>query len=220
MDIKYVGDNVDKHQGVRDLRSDKRSSMIHMYSMLVVKSRVSSRNLSITCSSSHLQSVEPDQFLPSLRDLQVIKGNLIILVSRVLCKYINALTPFSSCVTAHISHAYSEQMAQKSEVHVVDVLMKNETKHSDIIDIMLHQQSFIPEHFPSGHKILSGGDHVTCETQVGAQRQRMDGDTSREKLLLLEPQVEDWHTLMTFLSVSKHMHTLSHAHSKSCITCM
>ena len=109
----------------------------------------------------------------------------------MLCKYINALTPFSSCGTAHIFHAYSEQMAQKSEAHVVDFLMKNETKHSYIIDIMLHQQKFIPEHFPSGHKILSGGDHVMCERQVGAQWQQMDGDTNREKLVLLEPQVED-----------------------------
>ena len=33
----------------------------------------------------------------------------------------------------------------------------------------------------------------------------MDGDTAREKLVVVEPQVEDWHTLMTFLSVSMHL---------------
>ena len=38
--FKFVGDNVDKHRGVRDIRSDNHSKLIHMYSLLAVKSRV------------------------------------------------------------------------------------------------------------------------------------------------------------------------------------
>ena len=36
MDVKIVGDNVDKKVGVRVLRSDHRGDMVHMYSMLVL----------------------------------------------------------------------------------------------------------------------------------------------------------------------------------------
>ena len=81
--------------------------------------------------------------------------------------------------------------------------MKNEASHSGMVKIMQHQQSFGNESFPEGHCILSGGDHLTCERQVAAKRHLMDGDTRRERLELLEPQGEDWHTLMTFLLVSK-----------------
>ena len=202
LDIKFVGDNVDKKVGVRDLRSDHRGEMAHMYSMLVVKSRVSSSNFSIDGSSGDLMECSASHFLPSRQDLAAIKGNLIVLVSRVLCKYITALKPLTSAVTKHIIHNYSTEMSFKSDVHVVDVLMKNEAVHADMIEIMQHQQSFIRDNFPIGHKILSGGDHMTCERQVGAQHQLMDGDTPRERLGLLEPQVEDWHALMNYMLVN------------------
>ena len=198
LDMKFVGDTVDKKKGVRDLHSDKKGGMTHMFSMLVVKSRVLSTGLSITSSCSDFHSLQPADFLPTDSDLQSIKCNLITLVSRVLCTYITALKPFSSVVAAHIPHKYSEQMAKRSDVHVFDVLLKNEAAHAHMIDIMSHQQSFITNDFPSGHKLMSSGDQLTCERQVGAQRQRMDEDTAREKLMLVEPQVE----LMTFLCVS------------------
>ena len=131
-----------------------------------------------------------------------MKCNFVTLVSHVLCSYIHvrSLQPFSNVVAGHIIHPYTKQMAHKSDVHVVDILLKNEAKHSDMIDIVSHQQSFIADDFPKGHKLLSGGDQLTCERLVGAQRQRMDDDRAREKLSLVEPQVEDWRTLMTFLS--------------------
>ena len=37
---------------------------------------------------------------------------------------------------------------------------------------------------------------------MGAQHHVMDGDTPHDRLQLLEPQTEDWHTLMCFLGVS------------------
>ena len=38
--MKFVGDNVDKKKGVRDVQSDHRSKMHNMYSLLAVKGRV------------------------------------------------------------------------------------------------------------------------------------------------------------------------------------
>lgn len=80
--------------------------------------------------------------------------------------------------------------------------MKNETKHSDMIDIMSQMQDYLGPDYPDDCRVLSGGDQLTCERQVGAQRHRMDGDTIRERLHLLEPVTEDWHCLVILLSVS------------------
>ena len=38
--VKFIGDNVSKRVGVRDIRSDHQSHLKHMYSILVVKGRV------------------------------------------------------------------------------------------------------------------------------------------------------------------------------------
>ena len=40
--FKFVGDNVDKKKGVRDIRTDCHGEMKHMFSMIVVRSRVAS----------------------------------------------------------------------------------------------------------------------------------------------------------------------------------
>ena len=67
---------------------------------------------------------------------------------------------------------------------------KNEACHKDMLDIMKHQQSYLGNDYTG--KVLSGGDLLTCERQRCAQQHVMDSDTTKEKLELLEPVVEDW----------------------------
>ena len=93
-------------------------------------------------------------------------------------------------------------MAEKSDVFVLDILMKNETKHKDMIDIMNHLHNYLGEAWNPDHPVLSGGDQVTCERQLGAKRHMMCGNTAVERLDLLQPVVEDWHCLVSLVGVS------------------
>ena len=133
--FKFWGDNVDKLQKVRDLRSDHKGSMIHMYSKLVARSRTQVLHLQQVGELSKLSEVPSEFFLPTCEDVIKVKKNLTVLVSRVLNQYITKLTPLSKAVTKHILHVHSKEMAEKSDVFVLDILMKNETKHKDMIDI-------------------------------------------------------------------------------------
>ena len=92
-------------------------------------------------------------------------------------------------------------MTEKSEVLVVDVLMKNEACGPDMVDIMQTLQGYLGVDYPPNRKVAFGGDQLTCERQRAAQRHMMDGDTPADRLTLLEPQVEDWHCLVCFLMV-------------------
>ena len=38
--FKFIGDNVDKKMGVRDVRIDNQGDMLHMYSLLAARSRL------------------------------------------------------------------------------------------------------------------------------------------------------------------------------------
>ena len=204
--FKFVGDNVDKHRGVRDIRSDNHSKLIHMYSLLAVKSRVCIPDM---MTNNTLSSLPPSSFLPNEDDVSAVKLNLTILVSRILCSYIQCLAPFKKVVPMHIPHEYYEEMCEKSDTFFLDVLLKHEAKHEDMICIMKEQQNYLGKGY-SG-KVLSGGDQLTCERQCCAQRHVICGNTTEEGLRLLEPQSEDWHALMCFLSTLwKVLHKNSH----------
>ena len=200
--VKFIGDNVNKTRGVRDIRSDHHSVMKHMFSVLVTKLRVTIPVVETFTPPPVLSSEPLSSFLPSSADVHAIQSNLIIIFSRIICTYIKALAPLSKSVPEHISHIYSKEMEQKSEVIVLDVLHKNETKNSDMLDIMKTMQSYLGDY--SG-TVLSGGDQLTCERQRCSQQHMMDSNTRSERLELLEPQVEDWHALQCFLMVNMYI---------------
>ena len=161
-----------------------------MYSMIAVRSCVTS---SVAESHCNLKSLHSSMVLPTAADVCQIKKNLVVLVSRILCRYIKCLSFFSTAVLTHIPHAHSEQMAGKSDTAVLDVhvFAKNEAKHSNMIEIMKILQGYLGEALSTHQKVISGGDQITCERKVCAQRHMMDGNTSREHLALLKPVCED-----------------------------
>ena len=93
-------------------------------------------------------------------------------------------------------------MSKKSEVYVLDILIKNEVKRKDMIAIMSRLHDYLGDEYDEEHRVVSGGDQVTCERQVGAQQHVLCGNTRRERLEILEPVVEDWHALVSLVGVS------------------
>ena len=199
--FKFWGDNVDKQMHVRDLRSDHQGRMLHMFSVLVGRSRTPAVELSHTGQLSKLSEVPTELFLPTIHDIQAVKGNLVVLVGRILTTYFPTLKFLKSAFPKHILHRYSEEMSQKSEVVVLDILMKHEAEHKDMLDIMSILQGYLGTDYPEHRRVCSGGDQLTCERQIGAQRHMMDGNTQHERLDILEPQTEDWHCLVVLISV-------------------
>ena len=135
--IKFVSDNVNKHRGVRDIRSDHHGRMINMYSILAIHIRVPTSSLDTTGSTGDLNACTVENFLPTSEDILQMKRNLAVLVSNILCNYIKCLQPLAKFAPRHISHKYYSQMSESSETYFLDVLLKNEAKHSDMIDIMV-----------------------------------------------------------------------------------
>ena len=178
-DFKFVGDNVAKRKVVRDIRSDHHSHLVQMYSILAVKSRVIHPPSPTDFSPPKVTSVSTDQCVPTEDDVQSIKQNLIVLVSRTVCKYIKCLQKYAPSVCSHIAHAHSKEMATKSEAIVLDVLHTNETKGADMIDIMREMHDYLGD---SSKIRPSGGDYLTVERQRCSQQHLMDSDTQRGRL--------------------------------------
>lgn len=193
--FKFVGDNVDKRKGVRDIRSDNHGKLKHMFSLIAVKARVTPPSSVPDFVPVNLSSLEVSHFLPTNVDVEAIQKNLVVLVSRILCDYIQAFCYQKHLVAKHIPHSHSKEMAKTSKVVVVDVLHKNENKSSDMVEIMRETVSHLGERFKL--TVLSGGDHVTCEREQACKRHVMCANTPEGRLEQLESCVEDWHCLMS-----------------------
>lgn len=99
--------------------------MVHMYSMLVGRSHTPAIELPRTGHVAHLGSLPADFFVPTASH-QAVKTFPVVIVSRLICRYIHHLSPLSKSVPNHILHKYSDEMSRKYEVVVLGVLMKNE----------------------------------------------------------------------------------------------
>ena len=166
--FKFWGDNLDKQRHVRDFWSNNQGEMLHMFSVIVGRSRTPAPEFPFTGQIAQLKDATPTHFKPCVADIATVKNNLVILVAHTITEHIPSLTVFSKVVTKHILHQYSVPMSKKSDVAVLDVLMKNEAKHKDMLDIMNTLQCYLGEDYPDVKPVLSGGDQLTCERQVGA----------------------------------------------------
>ena len=63
-------------------------------------------------------------------------------------------------------------------------------------------QGYLGPEYNEERRVVCGGDQLTCERQVGAQRLTSCADSLADRLELLEPVSEDWHCLVTLLRVS------------------
>ena len=58
---------------------------------------------------------------------------------------------------------YSREISQKSEVYLMDVVMKNEAKLDDMIAIMRTLQGYFGSDYSDERIVSIGSDQLTCE---------------------------------------------------------
>lgn len=110
-----VGDNVDLEVHARIQTKDHGNKSLHWTHQYAELARVVIP-MAETTAQKQLKDVQLIELLPSIEVLQSAKKTWSILVSRVLCKYVSALSEFRDVVIHHIPHKYSEEMAQKSHM--------------------------------------------------------------------------------------------------------
>ena len=110
---------MDKQCNVRDIRSDHHGELRHMFSLVAIKACISPPAPLPEFSQTSLKSEKIVCFLKP--------SDMEVLVARILCDYIKELHQLKKLVVTHNLHTYTDKMADKSEVIVLDVLHKNET---------------------------------------------------------------------------------------------
>ncbi len=113
---KLVGDNLDVTVKVRDMRMDNPNQMHHFFHLIAIQDRVDTSHLDNSAPKADVRSLRVADFVPSDTDLRQLKGDLIILVSRIIVTEFPEFSFMQGAVPHHIAHAHSQEMSHQSSV--------------------------------------------------------------------------------------------------------
>eukprot|EP00731_Ephydatia_muelleri_P010254 Em0005g840a len=228
--FRLVGDNVDKNVKPRDMRLNSQTTSLHYFHTYAVKDRICFSHLSTDPIEIVQDSINFEMFYPTVGDNTQLVSNLETLVARMFVQRIPGLQSLSAEATPHIKHLYSKQMALKSEVVPLGVMLKNENVLGDMIDILDGLHRYIPTTTTSqtldvcaegGHTravevklhnfsyIPLGGDQLTIARIRGSQSILSNSDNGEERLEGFVPVIEDWHTKMCFMEGLEFGHDIA-----------
>ena len=107
-------DNLDFQLQRKSMSMQSQNRDFHWVNHQMVENRVSGALLDSKQPKANLQELSNLKFLPTIEDQQKQRSNYIILTSRILVQYFDALEPLKEACIYHIPHKYTKEMSQKS----------------------------------------------------------------------------------------------------------
>lgn len=109
-------DNLDFQLKRRNMTKDSQNQDHHWVNHQMVENRVSGNSLDVKQPNAEdIVNIPNTRFLPNIYDQQHQRLNYIILTSRILVSYFEALKPLQNACIFHIPHKYTMEMSQKSK---------------------------------------------------------------------------------------------------------
>lgn len=140
------------------MRHNHQTTSLHYFHSYAVRDRGDVSDLSTEVPLVTSKEMDVNILLPSPDDCQTLETNFCTLMMRILVKHIPGISHLSSMVLQHIPHPYSVAMSKKSEVVCLNslssylliikiplgVLLKNENKLDDMMDILDGLHKYVP----------------------------------------------------------------------------
>ena len=231
-EIRWTSDNFDFRILTNIVISGYKNSDMHWICQYITFDRVSSAHLDDTKPLvEDMTKFENKEYLLSKSELEKMRQEYIVLVSRILLNFFPCLKVIKNVVPNHIEHEFSKEMAEKSEIINLPVVPFNQNKTADVCkyleyvtDVLydIHRKSEDdttdtedPGHTPSSNEmaarkseILKGvkvplfGDLLGRERLTGAKKTRAGCNFSSDKFEQVVEVPAVWHAKQFFLSVS------------------
>ncbi|XP_065908049.1 uncharacterized protein [Dysidea avara] len=208
-----VGDNIDKNIRPSYQRQDRTTQSLHYFHSYAVLNRLDTSGLSDN-RPSHI-TISPEKIIPDFSERQKLLGDFETLVTRILVEHMDEFKAQKCEVQWHVKSDYSEEMASKSRVVPLGLVLKNEAKLKDMTEILDDLSKYVPVHVASRTETIEGksfdiddsrlfqillfGDQLTVARARGAIGLRDDDTDALHRLEGFVPAVADWHTRMCLL---------------------
>ena len=133
----YVLDNIDWEEKAHDMRKDVQNRSVHAVATSIVFNRVSDEGLPDSGPQQALKDCNVHQLVDINRlELDAIRSRYRALVAKLLFEHFPAFTMFKAYVYESTDCQYKENLSQKSEVMTMPVIMKDEKKYSECVDVL------------------------------------------------------------------------------------
>ena len=143
----FVLDNIDWDVRAHDMRSNKQNRSVHAVATSIVFDRVASPP---PLSDNGLKKRLADCNLMDLlslteEEVQCTQERYKISIARLLCECFPSFDFLKDVVPAHTICQYPEEMSSQSTVVPLPVLMKDEKKYADVVDVLDQLESWARE---------------------------------------------------------------------------
>ena len=146
MQFVYVLDNIDWVEKVHEQRTDKQNKSVHAVASSIVFCRVPSGDLPDDGPKGDLKKSDVRQVVKlSTEENALIRQRYRIMLGRILFKNLPELRIFQPFVPAETECSFSSKTALKSEIVTMPILMKDEKKYSDCVDVLDQLENWTEE---------------------------------------------------------------------------
>ena len=133
----YVVDNIDWEEKVHDMRSSHQNKSVHAVATSMVFSRVSSHHLPDDGPQNNVKTFEFKKLVHmSPEAVSKIKDRYRVLVAKILLEKFQMFANARSYLSVTTECEYADLTGEKSEIITLPVLMKDEKKYGDCVDIL------------------------------------------------------------------------------------
>lgn len=135
-----VGDNCDIRIKPRHVSLDHQVQDCHFFGILLIFSRMAKELQALSDITPTLsddgEHLKPENFVLTEIEQRRLLQSYKVIVGRVMLKHLPAFKWIQSCLPQHIPHRFQEQMAKKSSIIPIKLVMKNEAKLEDCVWIL------------------------------------------------------------------------------------
>ena len=203
-----LGDNLDHRVDTFHRTKDRKSKDLHWFLLLCAEHNVKApADLSTNHPKCDINSVNNSEFLPDISDNNSLRDHFIFHVMEVLVQHFPFLNKLHNVMPQCIPHPYMDEMNQKSQYNVIELLEKNESKSDDMIDILQAVHQYIPKVDTAYganilERIVFGGDVLTNERAYQGQLDMSNSENEADCMHGVIHQPEGLHLCM---NLCKHI---------------
>ena len=166
----FVLDNIDWEVKVHDMRSDKQNTSVHAVATSIVFDRITTIPLADDSPKKTLSDCNlMDLFTLSDEEIRCTRERYKIFIGRILCESCPSFDFIKDILPAHTPCRYSVEMSSQSVVVPLPVLMKDEKKYSDLVDVLDQLEAWVRDIYAkAGLCAPPDEDHVPSGPPIAA----------------------------------------------------
>lgn len=162
----FVLDNIDWEEKAHDVRSDNQNKSVHAVATSIVFDRISIDNLPDDGPQRDLKTCNVRNIVAvSNAEMNVIRSRYRILLAKLLFEQLPEFRVFQAHIPSATYCKYSEQTCLKSEVITMPILLKDEKKYAECVDVLDQLEKWTYEIYSAAGlcSVVSTSSDVTPE---------------------------------------------------------